>query len=336
MADGPGTVTADPAPVPPIVGGNPCTGVGIEDSGSGLDESASRCVFRYAPGTVVTFTAAVRPTPAGSLTRTFGGWSDFRCPPIPTCTLTIDGDGQSLVALFDPQIVGVRFAGSTLDSADRQRAAVTAAMRARRASGRASGVSGRVPALHARRPDGRAGRRVEPVPVQRAGVGEPMRGRREPSPLDVAQIRHGRLPAGHPPGRRRALRRAQGRRRFRHRARTGRGLRRPVHRGSRLRSTAVAGRRSRSGVALRRLGGRMRRRLRPARSTSARSRRSRRSSTDLRPACREPSRAPGNGAPRARCSRRGSAASSCAATAGGAWCRSRSGPTWRAASALDC
>ena len=115
MADGPGTVTADPAPAPPIVGGNPCTGVGIEDSSSGLDESASRCVFRYAPGTVVTFTAAVRPTPAGSLTRTFGGWSDFRCPPIPTCTLTIDGDGQSLVALFDPQIVGVRFAGSTLD-----------------------------------------------------------------------------------------------------------------------------------------------------------------------------------------------------------------------------
>jgi hypothetical protein len=114
MADGPGTVTASPAPTP-IDGGNPCIGVGIEDSGTGLDESASRCVFGYAPGTVVTFTAAVRPTPAGSSTRTFGGWSDFRCPAAPTCTLTIDGDGQSLVALFDPQIVGVRFAGSTLD-----------------------------------------------------------------------------------------------------------------------------------------------------------------------------------------------------------------------------
>jgi hypothetical protein len=114
MADGPGTVTADPAPTP-IVGGNPCVGVGIEDSGAGLDESASRCVFGYAPGTVVTFRAAVRPTPTVSLNRTFGGWSDFRCPAGPTCTLTIDGDGQSLVALFDPQVVGVRFAGSTLD-----------------------------------------------------------------------------------------------------------------------------------------------------------------------------------------------------------------------------
>jgi len=114
MADGPGVVTADPAPTP-IVGGNPCVGVGIEDSGNGLDETASRCVFGYAPGTVVTFTATVRPTPAGSLARTFGGWSDFRCPAAPTCTLTIDGDGQSLVALFDPQIVGVRFAGSALN-----------------------------------------------------------------------------------------------------------------------------------------------------------------------------------------------------------------------------
>ena len=134
MADGPGTVTASPAPTP-VEGGNPCIGVGIEDSGTGLDESTSRCVFGYAPGTVVTFTAAVRPTPAGSLTRTFGGWSDFRCPAAPTCTLTIDGDGQSLVALFDPQIVGVRFAGSTLESADRERAAVSAAMRNRRSAG---------------------------------------------------------------------------------------------------------------------------------------------------------------------------------------------------------
>jgi hypothetical protein len=112
IADGPGTITADPAP---IAGDNPCTGVGIEDSSSGLDEAGSRCVFRYAPGTVVTFAAAVRPTPPGGMTRTFGGWSDFRCPPTPSCTLTIDGDGQSLVALFDPQVVGVRFAGSTLD-----------------------------------------------------------------------------------------------------------------------------------------------------------------------------------------------------------------------------
>ncbi len=97
------------------------------------------------------------PTPAGSLTRTFGGWSDFRCPAAPTCTLTIDGDGQSLVALFDPQIVGARFAGSTLDSADRERAAVSAAMRDRRSAGRASGVSGRAPPLHARRPEAAAG-----------------------------------------------------------------------------------------------------------------------------------------------------------------------------------
>ena len=259
MADGPGTVTASPAPTP-IDGGNPCIGVGIEDSGTGLDESASRCVFGYAPGTVVTFTAAVRPTPAGSLARTFGGWSDFRCPAAPTCTLTIDGDGQSLVALFDPQIVGVRFAGSTLESADCERAAVSAAMRDRRAAGRASGVSGGVPPLHARRPDGRGGRRVEPGPVRHPGVDEPMRGRRRPSALDVAQIRYRRLPTGHPSRRRGALRRAQVRRRLGDRARRGRGLRRPVQRRPRLRSAAVAGRRSRSWVALRRLGGRVRRR----------------------------------------------------------------------------
>ena len=259
MADGPGTVTASPAPTP-IVGGNPCIGVGIEDSATGLDESTSRCVYGYAPGTVVTFTAAERPTPAGSLTRTFGGWSDFRCPAAPTCTLTIDGDGQSLVALFDPQIVGVRFAGSTLESADRERAAVSAAMRDRRSAGRASGVSGRIPPLHACGPDGCGGRRVEPGPVRHPGVDEPMRRRRGPSALDVAQIRCRRLPTGHPSGRRRALRRAQVRRRLGDRAWGGRGLRRPVHRRARLRSAAVAGRRSRSWIALRRLGGRVRRR----------------------------------------------------------------------------
>ena len=49
FVDGPGTVTAQSGPTSPIVGGNPCTGVGIEDSSSGLDESASRCVFRYTP-----------------------------------------------------------------------------------------------------------------------------------------------------------------------------------------------------------------------------------------------------------------------------------------------
>jgi hypothetical protein len=113
MADGPGTVTADPAPATLVEGANPCIGVGVEDSGSGLDESAGRCVFSYAPGTRVTFTAELRPTPTGAMTRRFSGWSDFRCPPTPVCTLPIESGGQSLVALFEPQIVGVRFAGST-------------------------------------------------------------------------------------------------------------------------------------------------------------------------------------------------------------------------------
>ena len=239
----------------------------------------------------------------------------------PTCTLTIDGDGQSLVALFDPQIVGARFAGSTLDSADRERAAVSAAMRDRRSAGRASGVSGRAPPLHARRPEAAAGGEWNPglcdIPVSTSRC-EVVAGH-----LRWTSLRFGTadFPQDIPPAVvvRFGVRKSGG----------GSGTVRGegvdcgdrCSGGPRLRSTAVAGRRSRSRVRASPAGKAHAAAGRPARSMSARSPRSRRPSTDLRRASRERSRALGSGAPRARCYLAAARpASWCAGTAGGAWC----------------
>jgi hypothetical protein len=68
---------------------------------------APMCIFRYLPGRSVTLTAT--PNATG---RTFGAWSDDRCPSGPVCTLVVDAEGQSAAALFSPQLLTVRLAGS--------------------------------------------------------------------------------------------------------------------------------------------------------------------------------------------------------------------------------
>ena len=86
VADGAGTVTAS--------GQAPC--VGSDDAPR--DHTATECPYTYAPGQLVTLTAA--PNAAGV---SFVGWSDERCPGTGACTLPMDADLQSITALFSPQ-----------------------------------------------------------------------------------------------------------------------------------------------------------------------------------------------------------------------------------------
>ena len=83
-----------------------CTG-GVPAS----EEEPRWCRFIAPDGAAVTFTASPGATPDATGTR-FVGWSDSRCPPTPSCTMTIDDAHISLTALFSPQDVLVKASGT--------------------------------------------------------------------------------------------------------------------------------------------------------------------------------------------------------------------------------
>jgi hypothetical protein len=72
----------------------PCTALAIK---------ATSCTYSYARGSSVTLTASA---------NQFAGWSDVRCPPGPTCTLSLDEDSTTVAASYAVQRVWVRIAGA--------------------------------------------------------------------------------------------------------------------------------------------------------------------------------------------------------------------------------
>jgi Divergent InlB B-repeat domain/Fibronectin type III domain len=88
---GPGTVTASPAGVGDA---NPCTGQAFEND----------CEWRYQRGDTV----ELRATPdAGD--NSFSSWSDPECGSSASCTVRLDDDVTSLVAVFSPLTLRVNF-----------------------------------------------------------------------------------------------------------------------------------------------------------------------------------------------------------------------------------
>jgi hypothetical protein len=67
--------------------------------------SESSCHWGFPRGTIVKLTAA----PGNATGYTFAGWSTPDCPDTGSCTLTLDDDYTSVVALFNPLMLGVRF-----------------------------------------------------------------------------------------------------------------------------------------------------------------------------------------------------------------------------------
>jgi Divergent InlB B-repeat domain len=85
-----------PCPLPDLVGTR------IDLSGA--------CTLTYPVGTQVMLQATGGDDGDGPPT-TFRRWSDDRCPPGSTCTLTLGADAESIGALFSPQRVSVALAG---------------------------------------------------------------------------------------------------------------------------------------------------------------------------------------------------------------------------------
>jgi Divergent InlB B-repeat domain len=108
VPDGNGTVTVAPAH------GGPATCVGSPDKLKG-------CPYALAAGDTVTLAAAPNPeAPEIQPPTAFVGWSDARCPGTGPCTLPVDGDAQTVTALFSPQHITVRSAGTgTVTAQDR-------------------------------------------------------------------------------------------------------------------------------------------------------------------------------------------------------------------------
>lgn len=90
---GPGTVTASPTGTGDA---NPCPG----------QKNDEACEWRYARGTTVELRAT---TDAGA-GKSFFGWSDADCGSSSTCTVKLDEDLTSVVAVFNPLMLGVKFA----------------------------------------------------------------------------------------------------------------------------------------------------------------------------------------------------------------------------------
>ena len=145
---------------------------GFHRNGIGADGRSPVVVMADGPGTVTARADACSatrrapwsrsqrrcaPTPAGSLTRTFGGME--RLPVSGGPDLHADHRWRRPVprGALRPSDRRRPLRRQHAGSADRERAAVSAAMRDRRSAGRASGVSGRAPPLHARRPEAAAG-----------------------------------------------------------------------------------------------------------------------------------------------------------------------------------
>ncbi|MBA2332643.1 MAG: hypothetical protein H0V94_07645 [Actinobacteria bacterium] len=96
---GPGSVSASPA------------GVDLDNGNVAVTEPCDRsdggdsCRFGYEQGTTVTLNARA------DSGRTFVGWSDPDCPGTGSCTLTLDAAATSIVALFSPLKLAVRYSG---------------------------------------------------------------------------------------------------------------------------------------------------------------------------------------------------------------------------------
>jgi hypothetical protein len=64
---------------------------------------ATACTYTLPRGTMVTLSATI---------NQFVGWSDVRCPPTPTCMLTLDDESTTVAASYAVQRVWVRIAGA--------------------------------------------------------------------------------------------------------------------------------------------------------------------------------------------------------------------------------
>ena len=90
---GPGTVTASPAGVGEDP--NPCDRQGTE----------ADCEWRYRRGDLV----ELRATPDAGPGQSFSGWSDPECGSSVACVVKLDDDLTSVVAVFSPLTLGVKF-----------------------------------------------------------------------------------------------------------------------------------------------------------------------------------------------------------------------------------
>lgn len=88
---GPGSVSADP------------TSAGDTEPCSGHD-GENDCEWLYERGSTVKLTAKAGAGPGA----TFFGWSDPECGTSNPCTVKLDEDLRSVVALFSPLMLGVR------------------------------------------------------------------------------------------------------------------------------------------------------------------------------------------------------------------------------------
>ncbi|MGI9113159.1 MAG: InlB B-repeat-containing protein [Gaiellaceae bacterium] len=96
---GPGSVSAAPAGVD-LDNGNIAVTAPCNES-----DGADSCRWGYERGTTVTLSARAE---SG---RSFVGWSDPDCPGTGSCSVTLDADTTSLVAVFSPLKLAVRYSG---------------------------------------------------------------------------------------------------------------------------------------------------------------------------------------------------------------------------------
>jgi hypothetical protein len=64
---------------------------------------ATACTYTYPRGEMVTLSASI---------NQFVGWSDVRCPPTPTCTISLEDESTTVTASYAAQRVWVRIAGA--------------------------------------------------------------------------------------------------------------------------------------------------------------------------------------------------------------------------------
>ena len=98
---GPGTVSGSPAAVDLDNGNAAVTAPCNENDG---DDS---CRWGYEQGSTVTLTAIAEQG------KSFVGWSTPDCPGTGSCTVTLDGDVTSVVALFSPLRLAVRYSSES-------------------------------------------------------------------------------------------------------------------------------------------------------------------------------------------------------------------------------
>jgi Divergent InlB B-repeat domain len=72
----------------------PCAAIAIK---------ATACSYTYPQGEMVTLSASI---------NQFVGWSDVRCPPTPTCTISLDEQATTVTASYAVQRVWVRISGT--------------------------------------------------------------------------------------------------------------------------------------------------------------------------------------------------------------------------------